>query len=160
MSITVTSSTGAPQGTLLSPLVFALYIADFQHNSQLCHMQKFSDDTAIVACAGGEGGLEYRKLVKDLVRWCHKNQLQLNAGKTKEMVLDFRRLALPPQPVFIEGAEVEIMGSHKYLEVELDNRLEWSLNTDTIYRQGQSRLYFLRRLALFKVCTKLLLMFY
>lgn len=39
------------------------------------------------------------------------------------------------------------MGSHKYFGLELDNRLDWSLNTNTIYRKGQSRLYFLTRLA-------------
>lgn len=37
----------------------------------------------------------YRTLVKDFVRWCHKNQLQ-NAAKTKNMVLDFWRSSLPP----------------------------------------------------------------
>lgn len=67
MSSTVNSSTEAPQGTLLSPLLFVPYTY-VQYNAQLCHMQKFSEDSAIVAYVGGEGEMEYRNLVKDFVR--------------------------------------------------------------------------------------------
>ncbi|XP_051776198.1 uncharacterized protein LOC127526095 [Erpetoichthys calabaricus] len=47
-SYIVVSNTGAPQGTVLSPVLFSLYTSDFQYNSESCHMQKFADDTAIV----------------------------------------------------------------------------------------------------------------
>ena len=41
-----------------------------------------------------------------------------------------------------------------------DDRLDWSTNSDALYRKGQSRLYFLRRQRFFSVCNRLLLMFY
>ncbi|KAI3374721.1 hypothetical protein L3Q82_021026 [Scortum barcoo] len=50
-SDTVVSSTGAPQGTVLAPLLFTLYTSDFCYNSELCHIhiqKKYADDTAIV----------------------------------------------------------------------------------------------------------------
>ena len=64
------SSTGVPQGTVLSPLLFTLY-TDFKYNSESCHMQKFADDTAIVGCFrdGQEG--EYRSVVEDFGIWCN-----------------------------------------------------------------------------------------
>ena len=49
VSGTLMSSTGAPQGTVLAPLLFTLYTADFKYTSESCHIQKYSDDTAIVA---------------------------------------------------------------------------------------------------------------
>ncbi|XP_013889486.1 RNA-directed DNA polymerase from mobile element jockey, partial [Austrofundulus limnaeus] len=44
----VVCSTGAPQGTVLAPFLFTLYTADFRYSSASCHLQKFSDDSAIV----------------------------------------------------------------------------------------------------------------
>ena len=49
-SNTVISSIGALQGTVLSPLVFTLCTADFCYNSDMCHIQKYADDTAIMGC--------------------------------------------------------------------------------------------------------------
>lgn len=97
---------------MLSPFLFTLYTADFQYNSDTCHMQKFSDDTAIVACIrGGEEGV-YRDLVKDFVGWCQRNNLQLNTTKTKEVVLDFRRAPPSLQPIEINGLAVERVSTY------------------------------------------------
>lgn len=145
MSDTVVSSTGAPQGTVLSPVLFTLYTSDFQYNSGLCHMQKYSDDTVIVGCIKDEKDGEYRSLVEDFVRWCRTNHLQLNSSKTKEMVVDFRRKKPHFQPVYIEGVDVEVVRTYKYLGLQLDDKLDWTANMDSLCRKGQSHLYFLRR---------------
>lgn len=50
--------------------------------------------------------------------------------------------------------------SYKYLGVVLDNKLDWTSNIDHLYKKSQSRLYFLRRLGSFNICSKLLYMFY
>ena len=90
LSEIVVCCTGALQGTLLSPVLFTLYTSDFTYNTESCHIQKFSDDSAIVGCIrdGQEG--EYRSLVDNFVQWCRQNHLQLNTTKTKEMVVDYQ----------------------------------------------------------------------
>lgn len=40
----VVSDTGAPQGTILVPLLFNLYASNISHNSELRHLYKFSGD--------------------------------------------------------------------------------------------------------------------
>ncbi|TWW68203.1 hypothetical protein D4764_19G0000010, partial [Takifugu flavidus] len=154
------SNTGAPQGTVLSPFLFTTYTADFQYHSETCHLQKYSDDTVIVGCVENGQEDEYRDLVESFVRWSRENLLQLNVTKTKEMVVDFRKSKSPPSPVCISGKEVELVPSYRFLGVQLDNKLEWSTNTDAVYKKAMSRLYFLRRLRSFSVCSRMLQMFY
>src|SRR4029434_522533 len=60
----------------------------------------------------------------------------------------------------IGGVSVEVVKTYKYLGVHLDSKLDWSTNIDAIYKKGQRRLYFLRRLRSFNVCNKLLCMFH
>lgn len=159
-SDTVICSTGAPQGTVLSPVLFTLYTSDFQYNTEQCHMQKFSDDTAVVGCIRDGREEEYRQLIQDFVVWCRANNLQLNTSKTKEMVVDFRRRKPQLLPITIEGDIVEWVETYKYLGLHLDHKLDWTVNCDTLYKKTQSRMYFLRRLRSFNICQKLLQIFY
>lgn len=152
--------TGASQGTVLSPFLFTLYTFDFQYNTEGCHLQKFSDDSAIVGCIKGEDDLEYRIAVDSFVHWCELNQLKLNIQKTKELVVDLRRSRPPVTPLSIRGVDVEIVQDYKYLGVHIDNKLDWSKNSLVTYKRGQSRLDFLRRLRSFRVCNIMLRMFY
>ncbi|KAK0134692.1 putative RNA-directed DNA polymerase from transposon BS [Merluccius polli] len=139
-------------GTVLSPFLFTLYTSDFCYNSRTCHLQKFSDDSSIVGCITDNREEEYRELVENFVGWCDGNHLQLNTGKIKELKV--------PIPVSINGEEVEMVDTYKFLGVHLNNKLDWSDNSEALYRKGQCRLFFLRRLRSFNVCTRLLQMFY
>ena len=160
VSEVVVSSTGAPQGTVLSPFLFTLYTSDFTHNTNSCHLQKFSDDSAIVGCVSEGNELEYRSVIMDFVDWCERNHLCLNTSKTKEMVIDFRRRTPNYTPVSIQGSDIETVDSFKYLGVHLNHKLDWTDNTDALYKKGQSRLHLLRRLRSFGVCGPLLRTFY
>lgn len=91
------------------------------------------------------------------MKWCGENHQQLNVAKTKEIMVDFRKKA-PPSPVCSSGSDM-IIKFYKYLDIHLDDNLEWSTNTKANYRKGVSRLYFLRRFRSFNVCTKMLHMF-
>ena len=95
-------------------------------------------------------------LVEDFARWCRSNHLEL----IKEMVVDFRMKKPHLQPVSIEGVDVEVVRTYRYLGLQLDVKLDWTANVNTLHRKGQSRLYFLRRLGSFNICKKLLQMFY
>ncbi len=69
--------------------------------------------------------------------------------------MDYQRNRRPPVPVIIQGEEVERVDSYKYLRVQINKALNWSHNTDALFRKGQSRLFFLRRLRSFSLCSRL-----
>ncbi|KAF7691794.1 hypothetical protein HF521_010761 [Silurus meridionalis] len=156
----IVCNTGAPQGTVLAPFLFTIYTADFMFSSETCHLQKFSDDSAIVGLITNDDDREYRGLIKNFVDWCQRSCLQINAGKTKELVVDFRRNKQILSPVNIQGKDIVRVDSYKYLGVHLNNKLDWTDNTEAIYKKGQSRLFLLRRLRSFGVQGELLKTFF
>ncbi|KAK3508627.1 hypothetical protein QTP70_000914 [Hemibagrus guttatus] len=117
----------------------SVYTEDFMFSSASCHLQKFSEDSAIVGLITDDGDREYRVLIQDFVDWCQRNCRQINAGKTKELVVDFRRHKHPsPPPVNIQGKDIERADSYKYLDVHLNNKLDWTDKTDAIYKKRQT----------------------
>ena len=160
-SDTITTFTGATQGTVLSPFLFTLYTSDFSFCNDACHLQKFSDDSAVVGLITNGNEKEYRDRVDDFVEWCENNFLLLNVSKTKELVIDFRRKKKSQVvPIQMKGADIEIVDSYKYLGVVIDSKLNWSLHIDKVYKKTQSRLFFLRKLKSFHVCNRMMKMFY
>ncbi|KAK3528738.1 hypothetical protein QTP70_011206 [Hemibagrus guttatus] len=159
-SSTTTLNTGAPQGCVLSPLLFTLLTHDCAAMHSSNHIIKFTDDTTVVGLISKNHVSVYREEVQRLTAWCKANNLSLNVDKTKEMVVDFRRAQSDHSLLFIDGSSVEIVKSTKFLGVHLVEDLTWSLNTSSITKKAQQRLYFLRRLRKAHLPPPILTMFY
>ncbi len=160
LSDTLVTNTGAPQGTVLSPFLFTLYTADCRTTQGDCTLVKYADDAALTGRISGDDDSQYRHEVDNFVNWCDKNYLELNVGKTKEMVIDFRKNMVTPCPVEVNGTAVERVETYKYLGVFLDKKLRWRENTDAILKKAHTRLYCLRKLRSFNVSPQLLQTFY
>ncbi|KAK3561749.1 hypothetical protein QTP86_013315 [Hemibagrus guttatus] len=106
------------------------------------HIIKFADDMTVVGLISKNDESAYREEVQRLTAWCRANNLSLNVDKTKEMVVDFRRAQSDHSPLFIDGSPVEIVKSTKFLGVHLVKNFTWSLNTSSISKKAQQRLYF------------------
>ncbi|XP_068129566.1 zinc finger protein 420-like [Hyperolius riggenbachi] len=103
-----TTNTGAPQGCVLSPLLFSLYTNNCISSADSVKVIKFADDTTIIGLIGSNGEHEYRSEVERIWKWCSDNNLVLNTAKTVELVVDFRRNPPPLPPVLIGGTEVSM----------------------------------------------------
>ncbi|KAK3572691.1 hypothetical protein QTP86_004149 [Hemibagrus guttatus] len=124
------------------------------------HIIKFADDTTVVGLIRKNDESAYREEVQQLTAWCKANNLSLNVEKMKEMVVDFRRVQSDHSPLNIDGSNVEIVKSSKFLGVHLAEDLIWSLNTSSITKKAQQRLYFLRRLRKAHLPPSILTTFY
>ncbi|KAK3548294.1 hypothetical protein QTP70_009089 [Hemibagrus guttatus] len=154
-SSTTTLSTGAPQGCVLSPLLFTLLTHDYAVMHISNHIVKFANDTTMVGLISKNDESAYRE-----VHWCKANSLFLNVDKIKEMVVDFRRAQSDHSPLFIDGSSVEIIKITKFLGVHLAENFTWSLNTTSISKKAHQHLYFLRRLRKAHLPPPILTMFY
>lgn len=71
------------------------------------------------------------------------------------MIVDLRRKFPLITPVSIQEIDTETVDSYKYLGLHLNIKLNWTTNTDVLYKKGQSRLHLLKRLRSFGGCRTL-----
>ena len=156
----IVTNTGAPQGCVLSPILFSIYTADIRSTLPSCKIYKYADDTAIVGLCD-DNDLMYRDICSDFVRYCDNNYLNLNVRKTKELIVDFRsRPNIVHIPLVIKDEIVECVDEYKYLGTIIDSKLNFHNNVSTIYKKVNKRLYFLRTLYHIKIDTKIMSLFY
>ncbi len=160
-SSTTTLSTGAPQGCVLSPLLFTLLTHDCTAKFSSNHIIKFADDTTVVGLISNNDETHYREEVAQLAEWCGANNLSLNVEKTKEVVMDFRRRnSTDHPPLTIDSSTVERVSSTKFLGVHITEDLTWTTNTMSLSKKAQQRLHFLRRLKRASLPPPILTTFY
>ncbi len=153
-------NTGAPQGCVLSPLLYSLYTHDCTaaHSSNV--IVKFADDTTVIGLITDNDETAYREEVSTLTKWCQENHLSLNIDKTKELVVDYRRQSREHTPITIDKTPVERVSSFKFLGVHITEDLTWSAHTDSVLKKAHQRLFFLRRLRKFGTSPRILRSFY
>ncbi len=160
-SNSITLNVGAPQGCVLSPLLYSLYTHDCVSSHSSTSIVTFSDDTVVLGLISNYDETAYLDEVERLTSWCQDNCLSLNVNKTKELIVDFRkRQQRPYTPLMISGTPTERVSSFKYLGVNISEDLTWTAHIQTQVKKARQRLYHLRQLRQFRVSPAILKTFY
>ena len=154
------ADTGAPQGCVLSPLLFTIYTNDCKSSNESCTIIKYADDTAVIGNIQNEDESIYREQVQSFVDWCKFNHLNLNVKKTKEMILDFRKHKNDHVLVSVNNEIIQLVQSYKYLGVIIDDKLTFTDNIHHLYVKCLKRLHHMRILRNIGVDNHILCLFY
>ncbi len=161
-SNSITLNVGAPQGCVLSPLLYSLYTHNCVSSHSSTSIVKFADDTVVLGLISNNEETAYLDEVERLTSWCQDNCLSLNVSKTKELIVDFRKRQQrrPYTPLMISGTPVERESSFKYLGVNISEDLTWTAHIQTQVKKARQRRYHLPQLRKFRVSPAILKTFY
>ena len=135
---------GVPQGSVLGPILFLLFINDIASLDISGKICLFADDTCFTWSSPDTTAL-HRTISSDLINiktWCDSNYLCLNVSKTK--VLSYKSTLLPFQ---LDNTTIDVVDSVKFLGLVVDNYLKWDLHIDALAKKLSSACFALRSVA-------------
>lgn len=145
----ISNHLGVPQGSILGPLLFILYVNDLGNCLQHCKIEMFADDTAIYVEAKTieEATAKMNGDLNTLYKKICENKLKLNIDKTKVMLIG-NKTNVNNSEVNIEIKEnkLELVTKIKYLGVMVDNKLNFTNNIDYICSKIGQKINVLNRL--------------
>lgn len=143
-------ASGVPQGSVLGPILFLIYINDVTNInlSRGSELRLFADDILLFRPISSNS--DYDKLQHDIDRlfaWSKGKSLAFNVEKCKAMFISLKSSvsSYVHVPLTMNNINLEVVESFKYLGVILDNHLSWDAHIDYICMKSKCLLGFMYR---------------
>ena len=118
---------GVPQGSILGPLLFLLYINDLPNVYKSADPILFADDTNLFINGSNLIGLqtEINNELLEISTWLKINKLSLNVRKTHHMIFTTNRKVKPSVALSVEGHSIDEVDNTKSIGIYVDDKMNW-----------------------------------
>ena len=143
---------GVPQGSIIDPLLFLIYINDLPNCLSLGSPRMYADDTNVTFAASDMLGLETQinTELKNINLWLRANKLSLNVAKTEFMAINSRQklhsLNDKTINVNVEGVKINQTDHSKALGLNIDENLSWKEHINSVSKKVASSIGALKRI--------------
>ena len=144
---------GVPEGSILGPLFFIIYVNDFIILNDNVLSTQYADDTNLTVKNGDINILIdlTNELLEEVNLWCIRNRLQLNSSKTQIINFNLKNVISiieTNSSIICDEIEIEFFNASKVLGVHIDKDLKWESHINELCKKLSKALFVIRSLQL------------
>ena len=154
-------TTGVPQGSILGPLLFIIYMNDIHEASENFHAILYADDTSLLSSLGSFNvalnGTKFDKYalsqsinteLNNIQEWLNINKLSLNVNKTKYMIFHYHQRNIDDliPDIRLNNQAIERVSEFNFLGLTIDQHLSWNAHVQKISNRVGKLIGILNRL--------------